>query len=282
MIDSPTLDMTIIIPFKDKAEMTLDCIRSLFSYGPPVKKILLVSNNSSDNELDLIKAGIKEYASIELVIYNFQFNYQKMNNWAAAQVKTKFIFFFNNDTELRPSSRALILRMVEKASEPKVGITGCLLLYGDDRTIQHGGVYLRPKGQADHMYVGRSAKKALTPDRDLTIFPYDLTTDLPMTAVTGAAQIIETEKFRSVGGFDERFIICGGDVDLCIRLNKAGLQTWFVSGGHIIHKESQSRSFKPVPYNDFFWSYKSYMQGFDIETGDPFLPLITNTKDYRC
>jgi GT2 family glycosyltransferase len=57
-------------------------------------------------------------------------------------------------------------------------------------------------------------------------------------------------------------------------MNKAGYQTWYVGGGYILHKESQSRKFTPIPYNDFYWSYLSYVQGFDEKTGDPFLPKI--------
>ena len=131
-----------------------------------------------------------------------------------------------------------------------------------------------PRGTADHMYVGKKLRAVLN-NMGSQSYPYDITKDLPMTAVTGAVNIIEKRKFLEVGGFDERFIVCGGDVDLCIRLNKRGYQTWFVAGGYIIHKESQSRAHKPISYNDFYYSYLSYIQGYDSSVGDPYLPLIT-------
>jgi GT2 family glycosyltransferase len=96
-----------------------------------------------------------------------------------------------------------------------------------------------------------------------------------MTAVTGAVNIITRKKFNDVGMYDEHFIIGGGDVDLCIRLNKKGYQTWFVGGGYILHKESQSRKRISIPYSDFYWSYLSYITAYDIAVGDPFLPKIT-------
>ncbi len=164
--------------------------------------------------------------------------------------------------------------MLQKAAEPDVGMAGCLLLYGDKRTIQHAGVFLKPGLQGDHLYAGKLYKNALS-SVGTEEFPYDIRESRPLTAVTGAVQIIERKKFDAVTGFDERFIICGGDVDLCIRLNKKGYQSWYVAGGYIIHKESQSRSYKPVPYIDFFHSYNSYIQGFDVKVGDPFLPKIT-------
>lgn len=275
------MDISVIVPFKDKARMTMEAVTSLLGVCPQVKEILLVSNNSNAIELAAVREASKGLEQVTLMEYNHPFNYQKMNNWAAKQAAGKVLFFLNNDTECMAESAEVIRRMYDKALQPEVGMTGCLLLYGDGVTIQHAGVFLLPKGQADHMYAGRRLSHVTAGGRNKELFPYDVTADMPMTAVTGAAQMVEARKFWEVGGFDERFIICGGDVDLCIRLNIASLQTWFVSGGFIIHKESQSRAFKPIPYNDFYWSYLSYMKGFDFENGDKFLPLITNKKEYR-
>ena len=54
------LDLSVIIPFKDKASMTIDCLVSLLKFGPSVKEILLISNNSSTQELH----KIEEFASL--------------------------------------------------------------------------------------------------------------------------------------------------------------------------------------------------------------------------
>lgn len=269
-----TLDVSVIIPFKNKSKMTLVAVNSLLRHGPVVKEILLVSNNSSSDELEAVKEGVKDI-NARVLEYNHPFNYQKINNWAVAQAKGSFILFLNNDTELFKESEGLLEKMYDKASQPDVGITGCLLLYGDKSVIQHAGVFLLPRGMADHLYVGKKLSKALRYGGKTPEYPYRVDEDRPVTAVTGAVNIVEKRKFLEVGGFDEKFIIGGGDVDLCIRLNKTGYQTWFVSGGWIMHKESQSRAHVPLSYNDFYQSYLSYIKGYDPEVGDPYLPLIT-------
>lgn len=270
------LDISVIIPFKDKAKMTLDCITSLVKYGPEVSEIILVSNNSSDDELAVVRSGVREYSNVQVLVYDYPFNYQKINNWAVKRSRGETIMFLNNDTELRENSQGLIERMYEKAHQKDVGIVGCLLLFGDEKTIQHAGVYLMPEGQADHLYITKRYSAALA-RKNTEEFPYDISVDRPLTSVTGAVNVVERKKFNNVNGFDERFIICGGDVDLCLRLNAAGYQTWYVAGGYILHKESQSRRFTPIPYNDFYWSYLSYVKGFDVTVGDPFLPETTKT-----
>ena len=268
------LDISVVIPFKDKARMTIDCVQSLIAYGPNVREIILVSNNSSSEELFRIKEFSEPYTYIHIFEYNLPFNYQKMNNWAVKKSIGSTIMYLNNDTELVEESRGLIEKMYKKSLEKDVGICGCLLLFGDKKTIQHGGVFLMPEGQADHMYASKKYADVLA-NIGSEEYPYDIRKNMPMSSVTGAVQVVSRNKLEKLDFMDEHFIICGGDVDLCLRMNQHGYQTWFIGGGYILHKESQSRKHKPIPYSDFYWSYLSYVKGFDAKVGDPFLPKIT-------
>jgi glycosyltransferase involved in cell wall biosynthesis len=147
-------NISVIMPFKDKAHMTLTAVKSLLRFGPLVKEILLVSNNSSESELMHIREGIADIKHAKLFEYNRPFNYQKINNWAVKQISGEYILFLNNDTELNRHSRGTLEYMCKLASKKDVGMVGCVLLYGDEMTIQHAGVYLRPGSLGDHIYVG--------------------------------------------------------------------------------------------------------------------------------
>lgn len=271
---SSVLDLSVVIAFHNHAKMTIDCVSSLQKYGPNVREILLISNNSSPDELRIVEEYSKSQPNIRVLTWDYPFNYQKEYNWGISQTSGEFILMLNNDIELTEGSIGLIESMYKKASKKKVGIVGCTLLYGNERDIQHAGIFLMPEGMADHMYVRERYQTALK-QVGSEKFPYDITKDMPMTAVTGASQLVRKSSFEKIGGFDEKFIICGGDVDLCIRMNESGLQTWFVGGGYMLHKESISRKFIPIPAEDFYNSYISYIKGYDPEIGDPFLPEIT-------
>jgi len=236
-------------------------------YGPQVKEILLINNNSQQREVDQVLDFAQQRDSVKLLHYAKPFNYQKLNNWAVKQSTGKFILFLNNDTELVKNSIGLIESMYNKAKDKKIGAVGCLLLYGDNKTIQHGGVYLVTAGLADHIAVG---KKYHQNNKDLPA-GLDYTKNKELVAVTGAVTVVERKKFDEVKGFDERFIVCGGDVDLCIRLARAGYKAYYIGEGYILHKESQSRKGQIVPYNDFARSYQSYMQAYDKKNGDPYI-----------
>ncbi len=261
------LDLSIIIPFKDKSELTLACLDSLKKYGGDIKEILLISNNSTKEEVTKIKSAAANLTNATVKIYNEPFNFQAINNWGIANTTGKVVMLLNNDIELTKKSSITLRTMYQEALKDDIGAVGCVLLYEDKKTVQHAGVYLIPGGTADHLYIGKSisyAKKGTV----------DIHHGRQFSAVTAAAVMIERKKLKQVNGLNEKFIICGGDVDLCIRLEKAGYKTWMVGTdfGYMIHKESKSRSMISVPYVDFVESYKSYVSHYDINSGDKYLP----------
>lgn len=272
MLDKKPLDLSIIIPFKDHSDLTVACLESIKMHADPVKEILLVSNNSSDEELRVVTDAAEAHANAKVIIYNHPFNFQKINNWAVKHSTGNVLFFLNNDVELVEKSRTLLRSMYEKALEPKIGAVGAVLLYEDEKTIQHAGVYLVPGGTADHLYIGKSLSKVESRIKDGT-YTYDTIHDLQVNAVTAAAVMVTRINFESINGFNEDFIICGGDVDLCLRLNEKGKKSILVgsSKGYMLHKESRTRSSIGIPYVDFIESYKSYINHFDIAVGDPYL-----------
>lgn len=275
------LDLSIIIPFKNRSDMTSDCIITLFKYGETVKEVILVSNNSSENELNKIKSLAEKYPNARVLEYNHPFNFQAINNWAAKKATSRVIMLLNNDIELTPRSQGVLAKMYELAIKPDIGAVGAVLLYDDQKTIQHAGVYLIPGGTADHLYIGSSLSSVVKKISNHTL-PFDITENLQVTAVTAASVMVERKKFEKIKGLNEDFIVCGGDVDLCLRLEERGYKNILLGSrsGIMIHKESKSRSLTDVPYGDFVESYKSYIKHFSIKSGDHYLPWkdVSNVK----
>lgn len=278
MINQKVLSISVIVPFKDHADMTITCLESVVNYANDVSEILLVSNNSTRDELTKVKQAARAYKNAKVLEYNHPFNFQKINNWAVEQSKGKVCFFLNNDVELTAESTTLIEAMYNKSLTPNVGAVGAVLLYEDAKTIQHAGIYLVPQGTADHLYIGQSLSK-VKQAIDSGKYIHNILDDFEVSAVTAAAVMVSRDNFNLIKGFNEAFIICGGDVDLCLRLNRQGKKSILIgsNAGFMLHKESRSRSSIGIPYVDFTESYKSYIENFDICVGDPFL----NWKDIK-
>ena len=121
------------------------------------------------------------------------------------------------------------------------------------KTIQHAGGYLCQKAKQTTCTSASCYKRRLLRKKDeFPVWYYRWQAD---DRRHWRRQSLLEKSSIKLSSYDERFIIGGGDVDLCIRLNKMGYQTWYVSGGYILHKESQSREQISIPYSDFYWSY---------------------------
>jgi GT2 family glycosyltransferase len=74
--------------------------------------------------------------------------------------------------------------------------------------------------------------------------------------------------FNELGGFDERFILCGSDVEICLRALKAGYRNVVTSHARLTHHESKSRDPRDIPKSDFQRSFEAYEPW--LRHGDPY------------
>jgi O-antigen biosynthesis protein len=224
--------VSIIVPTKNMLSALKKCIGSIeerTSYGN--YEIIVVDNNSDDAEvLDYLRR------SCHMVLnYSQNFNFSKINNFAARKASGDYLVLLNNDTEVITPD--WIESMLEHAQRKEVGAVGCKLLYSD-RSIQHAGVVLgmspdRATGVAGHIFQR---------------FRYEdpgyfglINSVRNCSAVTAAAMMIRKEVLDEVGGFNEDLAVCYNDVDLCLRLRKMGYLIVYTPYAELYHCESLSR-----------------------------------------
>jgi GT2 family glycosyltransferase len=53
--------------------------------------------------------------------------------------------------------------------------------------------------------------------------------------------VLERRKFEQVGGFDEALAVAFNDVDLCLKLRRAGYRNLWTPHARLIHAESATR-----------------------------------------
>lgn len=167
---------------------------------------------------------------METLVYPSRpFNYSWVHNFAVAKVNEDVVAFVNDDVSV-VTPRWLEL-MVGHLLQPRVGAVGARLLYPDG-TVQHGGVLLGAGGVAGHFHHGLPAPSEGYHGRALL--------DQDLSCVTGACMLLRREAYEDVGGMDEDFGIAYNDVDLCIRLARAGWRIVFSAGAELTHRESTS------------------------------------------
>jgi O-antigen biosynthesis protein len=226
--NAPTV--TIIIPTRNATELLRACIEGVQRTEYPRFDIIIVDNDSDEPESLTFLRELRS-RGIAVLKSGGSFNFSALNNFAVARAKGELLCFLNNDVEvIEPDWLALLVR---QAVRPDVGAVGARLLYPDG-TVQHAGVYTGIGGGAAHAHRFQEAEdrgyfeRARLPQR--------------VSAVTAACLVVAKERFQFVGGFDEEsFAVAFNDVDLCLRLNQAGWQSFYEPRATLIHHESRSR-----------------------------------------
>ncbi len=249
--------VSIIVPFKDKPQLLKTLVDSLRTSTAYEKwELIFVSNNSIEPETHALLATLKG-PQFKHVTWNHPFHYPKLNNAGAREASGELLLFLNNDIEA--FEPGWLDELVSQAQRADVGAVGARLLF-PDRTIQHAGVVIGLGGFAGHVFAGLADDTTWTPfghagwGRDCL-------------AVTSACVMLRRETFDAMGGFDERFVVCGSDVDLCLRIRAAGKRVIYTPHAALIHHESASRRNDAIPPEDFWESLRAYQPYL---AGDPF------------
>jgi GT2 family glycosyltransferase len=250
------------------------CVNSILENTDyPSYEIVVVDNGSVKPETKDWFARRTARGDIRVIDAPVAFNWSHLNNLAAAQVDGDVLVFLNNDTEALDAD--WLQRLCENAMRPEVGVVGPLLLY-PDRTIQHAGVIVGMGGWADHVFKAQEPAHA----QMLYVSPVMRRNVL---AVTGACMAISRRTFDQLGGFDEAFIVCGSDVEICLRAFHGGLRNVYLPEARLIHHESKTRDPRAIPENDFVLSARAYSPY--RENGDPYfnrnLDTMSPTPSFR-
>jgi GT2 family glycosyltransferase len=236
----PNGELLVIVPFRDRWDLTKPCLESLLTQHLPHNvdlRIALVDNGSISPDT---KKGLSRFLvdhpqlNVNFLRANYEFNYSRLNNDAFrnfSSSKTSWVLFLNNDVEFRAPN--IIYQMLfYLKSAPDIGVIGATLLY--------------PNGDIQHLFAAPGVKiiaahplKKVKFDPGLEWFAKPLR---PVAAVTGALMMLRADDFKFVGYFDEELATTGQDIDLCMSIfYKLGKVATTVTMADVLHKETATR-----------------------------------------
>lgn len=233
--------VSAIIPTRNRADLLETCIAGLEAADYPDLEAIVVDNDSDEAAtlafLDALPARSRPGRTFRVLRHPGRFNYSAINNRAVDDAVGELICLLNNDIAmLRPDWLAI---MATQALREEVGAVGAQLLYPDGR-IQHAGVVIGVGNAAGH------AHRFLRPDEEGYFHRHALPQFV--AAVTAACLVVKRERFLAAGGLDaDNFAVAFNDVDLCLRLNARGWQSFYEPRAVLVHHESVSRGFDRDP-----------------------------------
>lgn len=268
--DSPLV--SIIIPNMNHKEDLSRCIESILNKSTYSNyEILIIENNSTEEEIFNYYREIEENSRIKVIRYDGAFNYSRINNFGVEHANGEYLLFLNNDTELIAGDS--IKEMVDICRRDDVGAVGARLYYKDNK-IQHAGVILGVGGVANHAFHN-------TERGDVGYFFRSVSVQ-DLSAVTAACMMTKKSLFTAVNGFSEDLEVAFNDIDYCLKLRDNNKLVVFTPYSEWYHYESKSRGYEDTPEKkerlrketDTFMS----RWGDIVKNGDPYYNPNFNHK----
>ncbi len=242
------VDLAVIIVSWNVRAQVLEALRSLnadLEASRLQARVLLVDSASSDGTVDAVRAA---FPRIEIIAETDNIGFVRGNNRALRQLGLdqptfraggpRAVYLLNPDTITQSgATRALFDALF---AEPRVGLVGASLTYGDGR-FQDGAFAFPGLRQL-------WAELFPTPGR-LRVgwfngrYPrtrYDGGTPFAVDFVLGAAMMARAEAVRDVGLLDEGFVMYCEEIDWAWRMRRAGWTARCVPAAHVVHLGGQS------------------------------------------
>ena len=209
----------IIVAYKSLKFLT-DCVNSIIQHTSGEYEIVIVDNNSGEN-LDIIQNLSTE--KITIIYSDKNAGFGSGVNLGATKATGDWMCIINPDTKIQEDIHTL--STIDKNTK----VIG-LALVNQEKQIQayQYGDFPTPKS-----IIQNTAKKIWQNPIEKTI-----ATDW----VSGGSLCIETNLFRELGGFDERFFMYYEDIDLCRRVRQSGHNIEWTQQITIWHYEGGSES----------------------------------------
>jgi GT2 family glycosyltransferase len=205
-------------------QMTADCLQSLLVMSGISFRIVVIDNGSSDSSVEFLGEA---FPRAEIIANGRNLGFAGGCNVGIRHALAEgadYVLLVNNDTIVDP---CLLQELVTHAeAHPEAGILSPKIYYADpsDALWWAGGTFNIWTGLADH--IGRQKKD--TSD-------HNQARDLDWA--TGCVMLLRCSALRKTELFDEQMFATGEDVDLSLRMKKAGYTVKYIPSARLWHRE---------------------------------------------
>jgi len=229
-----TPGVSVVIVSYNTREDLLRCLASLRDH---VVRLLLevavVDNASSDGS---VEAVMEHFPGVTVLANAENVGFSRANNLGLRQTRAPYVLILNSDAEVRPGAVDALVALLE--ARPEVGIAGPRTV-GSDGTAQVSfGPALTPLAEWRQRRLVRGVRRhepgALRRAEALT------RREQEPAWVSASCLLARRATREAVGGFDEGFFLYEEDVDLCVRVRRAGWRIVFTPAAEVVHHLGRS------------------------------------------
>lgn len=237
------MDVSVIIVNYHCAQMTIDCIRSVFEKTQTASfEVIVVDNASGDGSAEQLRQTFGDL--IQVIESDENLGFGRANNLGAGHASGEYLFLLNPDTLLINDAIGILRDYLRR--HPQAGVAGGNL-YAPDMTpapsyclafddLRHER---RNAGWA-HL-IGSKVKTKLGIHGKMKEFNFS-DREKQVAYIFGADMMLPKRLFDEVGGFDPAFFMYGEEEELTWRITQRGYRVMSVPKARIIHLEGATTS----------------------------------------
>ena len=211
---------SIIVPVYNHFHHTRTCLQALAACSDATPfEVIVVDDGSSDETQERLQS----LEGLRYVRNRQNLGFIGACNAGAAQARSEFLIFLNNDTAAQPGWIDALLRTFDE--HDRVGLAGAKLVYPDGRLQEAGGIVF---SDASGWNYGRFDDPADPRYNYVREVDY----------CSGAAIAIRKDLFDGFGGFDPHYTPAYyEDTDLAMKVRTAGLRVLYQPASVVVHFE---------------------------------------------
>jgi N-acetylglucosaminyl-diphospho-decaprenol L-rhamnosyltransferase len=265
----PDLDIGVVYTGeRDLIEPLLDSLRES---GDGLRiRLVLIDNASHDAAV-----GLEHFFADTVILRNERrLLYTANLNRVLRASQARYALLLNTDMLFDPAEQNLKKMTAFMDQHPECGISGCRLYHPDGRFAYPARRFQTLTSiVARRLGLGRYMRRTL----DHYLYRDHAAEDtFECDWLSGCFLMVRRAAFEDVGSLDERFVKYFEDVDLCLRMAKAGWKVMYHGGTYALHLEQ--RASRKIFSGDAYRHLRSYVRwlwkwGFTPDT-DGFSPPL--------
>lgn len=232
MLEADGRAIDVVIVNWNSGEQLRGCVRSIAAHGAGlVARVVVVDNGSADGSADLDAPDL----DLEVVRAGRNLGFGAACNLGAARCSAPLLLLLNPDAELRPGVLPRVAAHLDAPGNERVGVVGVRLV--DERGATHRHCARFPTWRS---FVGGSVglfRLGRGYFRPIPLLEWDHGESRTVDHVMGAFYCIRRSLFDALGGFDEAFFLYMEDLDLSLRVARAGWRTDYLADVAAYHKQ---------------------------------------------
>ena len=230
------MDLSIIIVNWNSVNYLRDCVTSILEYTRGISfEIIVVDNASSGGDADIIE---QEFRNVVFIRSCKNLGFAGANNLGFGWASGEYVLFLNPDTKLISPAINLMLERLKSLTD--AGILGCKLL-NSDLSVQTSSIQKFPT-ILNHVFQSEYLRLRWPSFPLWEIGPLFSNSSLPtrVQAITGACMMMKRGVFEKVGLYSEDYWMYAEDLDLCLKVKRAGFKNYYIGDATIVHYAGKS------------------------------------------